>query len=136
MKFLLFFISFNTFAINYFPNDNITTGSFCSTTNPHYRESRYVERIPICKRVVSKSKRNKIYKLYGIPKSEQRNYTVDHFYPLSLGGDNSISNLWPQHKSVYTGKLEYAIYTYLKKDKIEFKKAIWFMEEIKRNKNK
>ncbi|MGD9895704.1 MAG: HNH endonuclease [Candidatus Methylacidiphilaceae bacterium] len=35
---------------------------------------------------------------YGVPLADRRDYEIDHLIPLSLGGSNSIRNLWPQSR--------------------------------------
>ena len=46
-----------------------------------------------------------VYKEYNITSHKIHEYEIDHFIPLALGGNNNISNLWPQPKS-YPGYQE------------------------------
>jgi hypothetical protein len=48
---------------------------------------------------VPKSLRGQAYERYGITFQRQGDYQLDHLIPLSLGGSNSIRNLWPQPKN-------------------------------------
>lgn len=32
---------------------------------------------------------------------ERGEFKIDHFIPLCMGGSNSRTNLWPQHRTVY-----------------------------------
>lgn len=61
---------------------------------------RYPAKIVYCKRNVSNETKRQVYEAYGIPSEDRRNYTIDHFYPLSMGGSNDKKNLWPEHKEV------------------------------------
>jgi hypothetical protein len=82
------------------PDPQETPGSLCTVHDPDYREDRYAEKIPYCARNVSSSTKKSIYRVYGIPSRCTKRYTIDHFVPLSLGGDNSVRNLWPEHANV------------------------------------
>ncbi len=55
--------------------------------------------IEIQKRNVSNAQKNEVYREANIPKSEQKNYVIDHKVPLELGGSNDNTNLQPQPKA-------------------------------------
>ena len=104
---LLVVISCNSvFAKNSFPlepDHKETPGTLC--TDPD--EYRYPEKIPYCKRDVSKSKKNQVIKVYEndlgfeILDLGRENFKIDHLIPLCAGGSNDDSNLWPQYKEIY-----------------------------------
>lgn len=99
------------------PDKDETPGSVCVTSNNDFEEYRYPERIPYCHRNVATALKKTIYEWYGIPTSERKNYTIDHLIPLSIGGDNDRTNLWPEHKEVKALRpdLELQVYLDLKK---------------------
>src|SRR5689334_9037 len=105
----------------------------CDVRNPDFSEFRYAEKIPYCDRNVSAQLKQEIYRKYGIPKKCQYRYTIDHFMPLSLGGDNLMTNLWPEHKLVKATRqsLEYDLYLQLKEGKITQRQAIDIIFEQK-----
>jgi hypothetical protein len=47
-------------------------------------------------RNVPQSLKNAIYASYGIVSRQPYEYEIDHLVSLELGGNNSVSNLWPQ----------------------------------------
>lgn len=82
------------------PNPEITKGALCTEQSVDFDGYRYPERIAHCKREVPWAMRQEVYRMYGIPAMCRKFYTIDHFIPLSLGGSNDITNLWPEHKDV------------------------------------
>jgi len=80
------------------PNATVTPGSLCDTQNADFIEFRYQEHIPYCARNVSSVLKAKIYEQYGIPEADRDQFTIDHLIPLSIGGSNDRSNLWPEAK--------------------------------------
>lgn len=96
------------------PDQRLTPGDVCETFYPDFKEFRYADRMPYCRRNVSRLLRDRVYGDYKIPESERINYTIDHKIPLSLGGSNHIHNLWPQHRNFYTGEIEQKVYLQVK----------------------
>jgi hypothetical protein len=130
MSFL--FILFLNFNINAqaslapTPNVQITYGELCTEDNPDYVNRRYPERIIYCHRHLDDSRKAKIYDTYGVPEKCRHQYTIDHFIPLALGGDNANANLWPEHKKVKATRptLEDDLYYALKNGEITQADAI------------
>lgn len=84
------------------PDAQLTPGTLCSTPTTY----RYPERIAYCEREVSGKDKQLIFQMYrakGYSLSGDRNdYKIDHFMPLCAGGSNEKTNLWPQHKTVFS----------------------------------
>jgi len=80
------------------PDQQMTPGSICTQQSPDFDGLRYDEQIPHCNRNVTTSQKAKIYEAYGIPEVDRNQFTIDHLIPLSLGGSNASSNLWPEAK--------------------------------------
>ena len=82
------------------PDDELTPGDYCSESDSDFLYLRYEEQVPFCKRRVNRQLKQRVYEAYDIPSRCRSQYTVDHFIPLSMGGSNSIKNLWPEHYRV------------------------------------
>ena len=115
--------------------DHSTPGSLCTADHEDFTEYRYSEEIPYCERNVSSGLKNQIYRDYGVPNECKGEYTIDHFYPLSLGGDNSRENLWPEPKAVKATRnnLELRLYQQLSLGKITQKVALAKIRQAKMN---
>jgi len=98
--YLLVLVSIEVAAFPMIPDPQKTPGSICTLNHSDYKEDRYQEKIPYCRRNVSSSTKKYIYRIYGIPSHCTKRFTIDHFIPLSIGGDNSVRNLWPEHHNV------------------------------------
>lgn len=85
------------------PDAQLTPGQLCTRPDSY----RYKERIPYCTRNVSKRTKVELVREYDrelgyrIGKMNRRDFKIDHYIPLCMGGSNDPRNLWPQHKSVY-----------------------------------
>lgn len=104
---LLMAVQVSEWALAYplVPDPNKTTGELCSQQDRDFQSRKYPERIAVCDRNVSPDMKRKIYDSYGIPRVCRGHYTVDHFIPLSIGGNNDNLNLWPEHKLVKKRRL-------------------------------
>jgi hypothetical protein len=85
------------------PNPKLTPGKLCDIPASY----RYPEQIAYCERDVTYETKEILiaqydsqlgYHVQTLPRSD---FKIDHFIPLCAGGSNDVSNLWPQHKSVY-----------------------------------
>ena len=111
------------------PNPELTTGALCSESDPDFVEYRYPEQVPWCRRNVWSRDRRAVYRAYNIPQECQAGhhpYIIDHFIPLSLGGSNSHTNLWPEHHLVgkHWGEFEYELFLRLSDGEITQQEAI------------
>ncbi len=119
------------------PNPQMTPGALCVNSISY----RYPERIKYCSRDVLFSLRNQIiakydrqlgFDIYKMPRGE---FKIDHFIPLSIGGSNDETNLWPQHKSVYaySDPLEFDVANLISRGQIKQSEAIRVIKECKLN---
>lgn len=85
------------------PNQQLTPGKLCDKP----AEYRYPEHIAYCERDVTYDTKEVLIQQYDkqlgyhIEKLNRDDFKIDHYIPLCAGGSNDVSNLWPQHKSVY-----------------------------------
>ena len=96
------------------PDDAMTPGTMCTAQDKDFKELRYQEKIAYCQRNVSYGTKTALYKAYDVPEADRSQYTIDHLIPLALGGNNSTTNLWPQNKIIYTGRIEYWLFCRLR----------------------
>lgn len=117
------------------PVHSMTPGSLCENSPVR----RYPENIVYCERNVDTHLKKEIIKMYdekfgySIRQMSRGDFKIDHFIPLSIGGSNSIENLWPQHKSVYvvTDDLEHLLFDKISTGKIKQDDAIRVIREGK-----
>lgn len=122
-------------AFPFTPDETRTNGSICSTSDRDFSEFRYPEKIPYCKRSVSSSDKDKVYRDYGVSKNCRQEYTIDHFIPLSIGGTNRFDNLWPEPKVIKQLRqdLELELFKALSKGQITQDEAIETIRDAKFN---
>ena len=108
------------------PDRSISPGGVCTEASTDFMEYRYQEQIPYCVRNVAVGTKASIYNKYRISADSRSEYTIDHIIPLSIGGSNTPSNLWPEHKVIKQERrnLEYCLYLNLRDGVINQKEAI------------
>jgi hypothetical protein len=50
-------------------------------------------------RNVTSATKQQVFAAYGIGRSAERGYVIDHLIPLEVGGANVVANLWPEPKA-------------------------------------
>ncbi len=119
------------------PELSETPGKLCDTPSKY----RYPENIAYCDRDVSwETKEAIIHEYdekfsYSIAKMPRGEFKIDHLIPLCAGGSNDVSNLWPQHKTVYiiTDPLEPVICSKMAQGRLKQKDAVNLIIEAKTN---
>ena len=74
------------------PDPKLTPGDTFDVTAQDVCVPGYAKKV----RAVPHWLKKQAYAEYGITQYKPGDYEVDHLIPLSLGGSNSIRNLWPQ----------------------------------------
>ena len=82
------------------PDPTLTPGS----ANPNVTLSDICNGTTKGRRSVTAATRAKVLRDYGVPTVTTDDYELDHLIPLSIGGDNSAANLWPQPAPDYHRK--------------------------------
>lgn len=119
------------------PDLRKTPGALCENSATY----RYPAHIKYCKRNVESKLKNRIIAEYDqefgfdIQKMPRGDFKIDHFIPLSIGGSNDESNLWPQHKSVYeySDRIESQVANLIAADRITQDAAIEAVKTCKLN---
>lgn len=119
------------------PHPVMTPGSLCTSSSTY----RYSEKIKYCDRDVSSGLKKRIIEDYDddlgytIEEMPRADFKIDHFIPLSIGGSNEATNLWPQHKSIYehSDPLETEVFNLISEGKITQAEAIRVIKECKLN---
>lgn len=125
----------NSFPLS--PAHELTPGQLCE----HPQSYRYPEQIAYCERDVSPELKKKIIEAYDrdfgyqIEKMPRKEFKIDHYIPLCVGGSNDVSNLWPQHESLYTltDPLEEALCEKMSEGKLLQKDAVLLIVTAKNN---
>lgn len=115
--------------------DESTPGHLCTEQDPDFVEFRYWESIAYCKRDVSTSEKRIVYEDYRIPEKCRTEYTIDHYYPLSLGGSNRRDNLWPEHQAIKKSRqnLETRLFGQIRDGEISQAQALQQIDHFKHN---
>jgi hypothetical protein len=117
------------------PELSITPGKLCDTPT----KMRYPEQIPYCERDVTYETKEILMKEYDqkfnyhIMTLDRVDFKIDHLIPLCAGGSNDITNLWPQHKSVYiiTDPIEPAVCAKMAQGRLKQIEAVSLVLEAK-----
>jgi hypothetical protein len=135
LTFLILVSAAQAFNVPPRPNPKMTTGDFCSEDDPDFAQLRYEEQIAWCYRNVDTSEKTKIYEAYHIPVECRSHYTIDHFIPLFMGGNNGPHNLWPEHKKVKALRqnLEEDLFKQMENGELTQKQAIKIIVRAKTN---
>jgi hypothetical protein len=108
------------------PNPAWTPGKVCTPNDPTFKEWRYGGRVAVCVRYVTMGEKDEIAKAYGLPKDAYKTVEFDHYIPLSAGGSDDKTNLWPQPlgEAKEKDKIEVEVYNALSAGEIDQDEAI------------
>lgn len=117
------------------PDPSLTPGTLCLKAD----QIRYPEKIKYCERDVETQTKYRVIHTYdarfgyGIAHQNRADYKIDHYIPLCMGGSNEMTNLWPQHKSVYvqTDPLEALMCEKMQAGRLKQKDAVALIKRAK-----
>jgi hypothetical protein len=78
------------------PDPSITPGKLCTAQDPNFDKYVYPAQIAHCTRKVTMAEKDAVAAAYGVARKDYSKYEFDHLISLELGGDDDITNLWPQ----------------------------------------
>jgi hypothetical protein len=85
------------------PDPKLTPGATFDVTLQDISEPGYSKKV----RNVTAELKREVYAEYGITEHKAGEYEVDHLIPLSIGGSNSIKNLWPEsYRTVWNARVK------------------------------
>lgn len=81
------------FAASFLPDPKLTPGVVdTNVTAQMLRSPKFIK----ARRHVGEAEKRLVFQRYGIPWEQHKSFEVDHYVPLCIGGQNTISNLWPE----------------------------------------
>lgn len=117
------------------PRPELTPGILCTPQDKDFKEYRYPERLPYCRRNFSTDEKKEVSRWYGVPWEEHSKYQYDHLLSLCLGGSNDKRNLWPMpyEDARAKAKLEFQLCERLKNAELTQAEAVkeelgWFKD--------
>jgi hypothetical protein len=110
--------------IPHLPNPRLTPGAARDVTKDDLCQSRYESfdaSVPV-------TVKGQVFDRYAIRTDAPEAYNVDHLIPVSLGGSNVVTNLWPQPLAGEwnydkKNKLESRLYKLVCRGELELKQA-------------
>jgi hypothetical protein len=85
------------------PDPKLTPGATFDVTLQDVSAPGYSKKV----RHVTAELKREVFAEYGITEHEPEEYEVDHLIPLSIGGSNSIKNLWPEsYRTVWNARVK------------------------------
>jgi hypothetical protein len=85
------------------PDPKLTPGATFDVTLQDISEPGYSKKV----RNVPAELKREVYAEYGITEHQPGEYEVDHLIPLSIGGSNSIKNLWPEsYRTIWNARVK------------------------------